>query len=158
MRLSHYFVVWLASISLPLQAGLLLAPITTSAALADDDTILVKVFQARIVKIPAGAQTLVIGNPLVADVTLQNGVMIVTGKGYGETNFIALDASGNPVAESMIRVVAANNNLVVQRGMDRQSYSCAPRCEPTIQLGDDADYFGKVSGQFQTVTSQATGK
>jgi len=132
--------------------------LSSSAALAEDNVIVVTADQARIVKIPQGAKTLVIGNPIIADVTLQNGVMIVTGKGFGETNFIALDGLGNPVAESTIRVVAARNVLVVQRGMDRQSYTCAPDCEATVRLGDDPKFFGDTAGQFQTRAAQAGGK
>jgi len=128
------------------------------AAQAEDNVIVVTADQARIVKIPQGAKTLVIGNPIIADVTLQNGVMIVTGKGFGETNFIALDGLGNPVAESTIRVVANNNVLVVQRGLDRQSYTCSPRCEATVRLGDDAKFFGEVAGQFQARAAQAAGR
>jgi Flp pilus assembly secretin CpaC len=123
-----------------------------------DDTIVVTADQARIVKIPAGAQTLVIGNPFIADVTLQNGVMIVTGKGFGETNFIAIDAAGNPVAESTIRVIGASNALVVQRGLEQQSYTCAPRCQPTVKLGDDPKYMSEVAGEFQSHSAQAGGK
>jgi len=142
----------------PLLAGLLWLCFATFPASAEDNVIVVTADQARIVKIPQGAKTLVIGNPIIADVTLQNGVMIVTGKGFGETNFIALDGLGNPVAESTIRVVANDNVLVVQRGMDRQSYTCAPRCEATVRLGDDSKYFGEVAGQFQARAAQASGK
>lgn len=157
MRQFRRFAAWLITRSF--SQLLMLALIVNAPAFAEENTIIVKVFQARIVKIPAGARTLVIGNPIVADVTMQNGVMIVTGKGFGETNFIALDDSGNPVAESIIRVIAGTNNLLVQRGMERQSLSCAPRCEPTVQLGDDAKYFGEVSGQFNSVNAQgASGK
>jgi Flp pilus assembly secretin CpaC len=126
-------------------------------ALAGDSPLVVTVDQARVVKIPPGVQTLIIGNPIIADVTLlkQGGAMIVTGKGFGETNLIALDAAGDPVAESMIRVVDGNNALVVQRGLERQSYTCAPRCEPTVKLGDDAQYFGAVAGQIQSRNAQA---
>ena len=70
--------------------------------LAADGRIVAVIDQAKLIKIPAGTQTLVIGNPTVADVTLmkQNGLMILSPKAFGETNFIALDAAGNPVAES----------------------------------------------------------
>jgi hypothetical protein len=47
--------------------------------------------------------------------------------------------------------------LLVQRGLDRQSYSCAPQCLPTAKLGDDAKYFGDVSGQVKEHNAQATG-
>jgi Flp pilus assembly secretin CpaC len=159
MRLSHYFAAWLVLKSLPLRASFILLMFCGNALQARaDDTIVVTADQARIVKIPAGAQTLVIGNPIIADVTLQNGVMIVTGKGFGETNFIALDSSGNPVAESTIRVIGANNALVVQRGMEQQSYTCAPRCQPTVKLGDDPKYMNEVAGEFQAHNSQAGSK
>ena len=123
-----------------------------------EDNLTVTVDQARIVKVPAGTRTLVIGNPMIADVTLlKNGAaMVVTGKGFGETNFIALDADGKPVAQSEIRVVSSTNALVVQRGMDRQSYSCLPRCQPTAHLGDDTGYFNDVAAQIQAHNAQAT--
>jgi len=158
MRFSQCFAAWFVSRPFVTLAGLLVALTCGTPFRAAADSIVVTADQARIVKIPSGAQTLVIGNPMIADVTLQNGVMIVTGKGFGETNFIALDAAGNPVAESMIRVIGANNALVVQRGLDQQSYSCNPRCEPTAKLGDDSKYFSEVAGQFQTHNAQAGGK
>lgn len=158
MRLSQRFAAWLALKSFPFQVALILALACGTTAFADTDKIVVTVDHARIVKIPANAKTLVIGNPIIADVTLQNGVMIVTGKGFGQTNFIALDDAGNPVAESMIEVIGGTNALVVQRGMDQQSYSCAPRCEPTVKLGDDPKYMGEVSGQVQAHSAAAGGR
>lgn len=124
------------------------------------EELVVKVDQARPVKVPPGTQTLIIGNPMIADVTLlrQGSVMVLTGKGFGETNFIALDAAGNPVAQSVIRVIAGDDALVVQRGLERQSYTCAPRCQPTVRLGDDPKYFGEVSSQVAAHNSQANGK
>ncbi|QXX75745.1 hypothetical protein MHY1_02576 [Methylovirgula sp. HY1] len=118
----------------------------------------VTVDQARIVKVPAGTRTLIIGNPMIADVTLlKNGhTMVLTGKGFGQTNFIALDAKGAQVAQSEIRVVSANNGLIVQRGMDRQSYACAPRCQPAARLGDDPAYFNQVAAQIDAHNKQAT--
>jgi hypothetical protein len=123
-----------------------------------EDTLVVTVDQARVVKVPSAARTLVIGNPMIADVTLlkQGGTMVVTGKGFGETNLIALDTNGNPVAQSMVQVVGGGNALVVQRGMDRQSYECAPRCQPTARLGDDPKFYGDVTAQIRAHDAQAT--
>ena len=67
-----------------------------TAANADSDTIAVSVDQAKLVKLPGRVATLVVGNPLIADVTLQSGgVIVVTGKGYGATNVIAMDRAGD---------------------------------------------------------------
>lgn len=124
------------------------------------DIIVVKVDEARPVKVPSSSQTLIIGNPMIADVTLlkQGSVMVLTGKGFGETNFIALDANGNQVAEFTVRVVLGDNALIVQRGLDRQSYTCAPHCQPTARLGDDPKYFGEVTSQVTAHNSQANTK
>jgi Flp pilus assembly secretin CpaC len=133
-----------------------LGAVSALPALAEDTKIVAVIDQARLVKIPAGAQTLVIGNPTVADVTLmkQTNVMVLTPKAFGETNFIALDENGNPLAESMIQVVAGTSSLTVQRGMDRQSYSCTPKCQPTERLGDDDKYLTAVAAQDQAHTAR----
>jgi hypothetical protein len=87
-------------------------------------------------------------NLIVADVTMLkgSGAMVVTGKGFGDTNLIALDAQGNVLLEKTVRVVPTGTVLIVQRGMERESYSCAPQCMPTVQLGDGKS-FGDTSGQ-----------
>ena len=115
---------------------------------ANDRTIMVDLDYARIVKIPAGAQTLVIGNPLIADVTMlkSNQLMVITGKSFGTTNLIVLDGSGAQVGESMITVVPANDKLVVMRGPHRESYSCKPDCMPAVDLGDDHAYMNDTIG------------
>jgi Flp pilus assembly secretin CpaC len=126
---------------------------------AMEETLVVTIDQARVVKVPPGTETLIVGNAAIADVTLlkQGAAMIVTGKGFGETNFIALDGAGNALALPLIRVVGGRSALLVQRGLDRQSYSCAPQCLPTAKLGDDVKYFGDISGQVKDHNAQATG-
>ena len=93
---------------------------------------------AKVARLPPSATTLVIGNPTIADITmLKNaGSMVITGKSYGETNLIALDKNGELVAESAIRVRPSGAHVLVQRGGERESYSCAPDCMLAPQLGD----------------------
>ncbi len=133
--------------------------IPPSAVRAEETTIVAVIDQARLVKIPPGTETLVIGNPTVADVTLlkQNSMMILTPRSFGQTNFIALDGHGNAVAQSVIEVVAGTNTMIVQRGTARESYSCAPRCQPTEQLGDDDGYVRKNADQAQAHTARLSG-
>ncbi|PSC06249.1 pilus assembly protein [Alsobacter soli] len=113
------------------------------------DSIVVQTDHAQVLKLPPKATTIVIGNPMIADVAVQkNGSMVLTGKAYGETNLIAQDASGAVIGESKIRVEAATDNMViVQRGMERETYSCAPRCQPTLSLGDQKQHFESVGAQ-----------
>lgn len=118
----------------------------------------VMIDHAKVIRLPEKTQTVIVGNPTIADVTTQkNGILIVTGKSYGITNLIALDGAGALLAESMIRVQAPVDAVVtVQRGLERESYSCTPNCQPSAQLGDSAKYFGEVSGQAGQRNTAAT--
>lgn len=133
---------------------LLVGAQTAATAQAQTPVLSVTLDQAKIARVPDGTVTLVIGNPIVADVTMLkgSGAMVVTGKGFGETNLIALDARGNVLDEKTVRVVPTTTTLIVQRGMERESYSCAPRCMPTVQLGDGKE-FNDASSQISARNS-----
>lgn len=130
---------------------LLLLALCGEARAAGERTIYVDLDYARVVRIPQGAQTLVIGNPLIADVTMlkNNQLMVVTGKSFGTTNIILLDSAGSQVAESFITVAPASDKLVVMRGPHRESYSCRPDCMPTVDLGDDNKYMSDTISQIK---------
>ena len=141
-----------------LAAAVLLSPAFATAA-PDPDRIAVNVDQAKLVKLPGGIATIVVGNPLIADVTLQNGgVVVVTGKGYGATNFIALDRTGQVLVDRQIQVEGPTDQLVtVYRGVDRETYSCMPVCQRRITLGDGETYFKSTMDQAGSLNSQASG-
>lgn len=121
------------------------------------DTINVTVDQAQVMKLPEGVVTLVVGNPLIADVSIQSGGMIVvTGKGYGVTNMMALDRVGTLLEEKTIQVQGSRDSVVIYRGTERESYSCTPKCERRITLGDSPDFFNATISQSGTRTGQAT--
>ena len=136
--------------------ALLLATAMTRPARAAD-TLTVAVDQATITKMPDNVTTLVIGNPLIADVTVQpGGLLVVTGKGYGTTNLIALDRSGAVLTERTIQVLGPQDQIVyVYRGANRESFSCTPDCEPRITLGDSAGFFDQTIGQAGTRNARA---
>jgi hypothetical protein len=154
---------WRLSIGLAVRllAGLGPACLAQGAGAAGDHTIVVKLDFAKVVKLPAKAQTIILGNPIVADVTVVRGsdMMIITGKGYGISNLVILDRGGNVVGNEVIRVEQEGAPLViVQRGMDRESYSCFPRCQPTIELGDSAGYAKGWADAIQARNSLAVGQ
>lgn len=123
-----------------------------SPARAETSAIAVILDQAKIAKLPQGTTTLVVGNPMIADVTMlkNNNTMIITGKGFGETNLIAIDAAGALIEERQIQVLPAKTVLVLQNGSSRISYSCNPACMPTVQLGDDDKTFKDAGEQMST--------
>jgi hypothetical protein len=133
-------------------AAALFAAVTAASlpAAANETVIPVTVDRATVLKAPAGTAMVVIGNPGIADVSVQkNGVMVLTGKSFGETNMIALNEKGEMISESWLRVRPANrsSHVTVFRAGEPETYSCAPDCSPTVTLGDKADFFGKAGGQ-----------
>jgi hypothetical protein len=125
-------------------AWALFAAVATAPVRADTDTVIIHVDQAQLLKLPDRVATVVIGNPLIADATLQSGgILVVTGKGYGATNLMALDRNGRVIMDKPVRVLGPSDPdlVVVYNGSARESYSCAPQCQPRIALGDSAKYF-----------------
>ncbi len=123
------------------------------------DVLPVTLDQAQIAKLPPGTSTLIIGNPMIADVTMlkSGGEMVVTGKGYGQTNLIALDSEGAILLERQLRVLPAKTVVVLQNGASRVSYACNPECMPTVQLGDDTKTFNDAGSEITTRNGYATG-
>ncbi len=114
--------------------------------------------QASIVRLPERVATIVIGNPLIADVSVQpGGLMVLTGKGYGMTNIVALDRAGNVLMERDVEVVGPQSDkiVVVYRGVNRESYSCAPMCERRITLGDTPEFFQTAISEAESRSSRA---
>src|SRR4051812_28958984 len=106
--------------------GLVLVAVVLAAVAADraaraagpvdqsGDIIKVNLDQARMLKLPEGTATLVVGNPLIADVAVQSGgTMVVTGKGYGNTNLVALDRNGTVILDHQVEVQGPQGSTVV---------------------------------------------
>lgn len=119
----------------------------------------VAVDRATVVRAPENTATIIIGNPLIADATTQkNGVMVVTGKSFGTTNIMLLDAKGAILSETTVSVRRAADGLVVQRGGKRESYSCTPRCEPVLAIGDNQESFAQTAGQISQRAGMSAGR
>jgi hypothetical protein len=135
-----------------LLAAVLVGPtVMTFAAVPSHaaDMVKVELDQARIYRLAAPANTIIIGNPAIADATLQDAqTLIVTGRAYGQTNLVVLDEQGETITDVQLAVLAASENLVtVYKGVKRQSLSCLPDCQPTAVPGDDSQHFGGILGQ-----------
>jgi hypothetical protein len=145
----------------PAAALLLIALAAPSLATpaATPDTISVVLDQARLLQLPDRAANVIVGNPMIADLSIQpGGLAVITGKGYGSTNFIVTDKKGAVLLEKTVEVTGpSDKTVVVYRGVTRQTYSCTPVCEPRVTLGDtgqdffdsslDKDFFGKTVEQ-----------
>ncbi|MFD1703919.1 pilus assembly protein N-terminal domain-containing protein [Methylopila henanensis] len=132
---------------------------TAVAAQAAESQLDVTVDRASLMRAPDGVATIVIGNPLIADATTQrNGVIVVTGKSFGSTNIVLLDAKGEVLSETIVSVARGRNNTVmVQRGTKRESFACNPRCEPVLAIGDNKETFEATAGQISQRQGMSVG-
>jgi len=112
---------------------------------------------ARILRIPTSAATVIVGNPGIADVTIQDPrTLILTGKSYGRTNLVALDISGEAIADMIIEVTRSQTEvLTVYLGAARTTLACSPECQPIILVGDDVGYTGNTIASAQIVAGAA---
>ena len=136
----------------------LVAGLWTQTPARADEVISINVDQAQLLNLPDRVATIVIGNPLIADATVQSGgVLVVTGKGYGMTNLLALDRNGRVLMSRMVEVRGAGTSdiVTVYKGIERESYSCAPNCERRITLGDSPGFFNATLSQSGARNGQA---
>jgi Flp pilus assembly secretin CpaC len=91
--------------------------------------------QAKIVKLSRPADTIVIGNPAIADAAVQDGTTIVlTGKGFGVTNLVVLDEAGSPIVDEQVTVSRQTTSSVrIYRRANMQTLSCTPYCESSYK-------------------------
>jgi hypothetical protein len=130
---------------------------TPSPARADE-VVSINVDQAQLLTLPDRVATIVIGNPLIADATVQSGgVLVITGKGFGMTNLLGLDRNGRVLMSRMVEVRGAGTSdiVTVYKGIERESYSCAQNCERRITLGDSPGFFNATLSQSGARNGQA---
>jgi Flp pilus assembly secretin CpaC len=111
----------------------------------------VAVDRAKVMRVSRPADIVIVGNPAIADATVRdNQTLIITGRSFGSTNLIVLDAEGQAIAEEIVTVTQPDDGLVtVFRRASRQTYSCTPQCAPTLTIGDSDSVFNAVNSQIQ---------
>ena len=127
------------------------------ALAASDITLLTD--QAKILQVTGQPGTIVVGNPSIADVTVQGQRVVLMGRNYGVTNIIILDREGKQLAALDVTVQITDKNAVhVFKAGGRMSLTCAPVCEQSLQVGDDpVRAFDPLVKQMQTKSDMASG-
>lgn len=125
-----------------------IAVLPLSVARAND--LVVKYDQSTLLRMPRPVAEIIIGNPLIVEVTPQsNDMLVVTGKTFGITNVIALDHNRNIIQDQRVLVVRDDAKAVtLHRGTHRESYNCAPYCNPSLVPGDHTKYFQETGSTF----------
>lgn len=103
-------------------------------ALAEEPLMRVYMDHARVLKLDRPVSKVIIGNADVADATVADAQTIVlTGRNFGTTNLVLLDADGNAIVDERILVSIDEGNTVrIFRQTDRSVLSCTPNCEEHV--------------------------
>jgi Flp pilus assembly secretin CpaC len=96
--------------------------------------------QAAHITLGGPVRDIVVGDPLVADVSIVNErTLVVLGKKAGATTLLAFDAHGQTLADRQIMVTSIPDQaVVVQRGAKATTYACGTRCSALTPETADA--------------------
>lgn len=114
-------------------AAVLAAPVVVTAQSA---SLNVEIDQAARVQLRAPAGSVIVGNPQIADVTVvDSNTLYITGKGYGVTEVVAVDAIGRTVFQSQVVVSAGAGagRVRVWRGGQATEMACGLSCSPSLR-------------------------
>ncbi|WP_296173641.1 pilus assembly protein N-terminal domain-containing protein [uncultured Brevundimonas sp.] len=122
------------TLSLGLTAALFALGVA-AAAQAQSRPLNVEIDHATRVQLRGPAGSVIVANPRIADVTVVDAnTLFITGKGYGVTEVIAVDALGRPLFQSQVVVSAGSNGSVrVWRGAQATEMACGSSCSPSVR-------------------------
>lgn len=132
-----------------LSLGLVVASVAiTAPAQAGnyDGAYTVELNKTEIVRLSEPASAVIVGNPQIADVSVHSSdTVFVVGRGYGQTNLIVMNANGQTIMNADIQVTgsSAPGNVRLYSGNGRQTYNCAPYCQPSPILGDSVNFISQ---------------
>lgn len=144
-------------LSLSMLAVASLSIFTATASPAGTE-IVVMADEAKLVSVGGDISTVVVGNPAIADATVQGQNVFIHGRSYGSTNLIVLDKEGSQIANLGVTVMqGGNSNLTVFRGGGKYSYVCEPQCQVALRVGDKPDFFDSVESETTKKIGISTG-
>lgn len=107
-----------------------------AAAMAQAAPMNVEIDQATRVPLRAPAGSVIVGNPQIADVTVvDSNTLYITGKGYGVTEVVAVDAIGRTVFQRQIVVTdgAGAGRVRMWRGAQSTEMACGSSCSASVR-------------------------
>jgi Pilus formation protein N terminal region len=102
--------------------------------------------QSQLITVNAEPGSIVVGNPSIADASINGRQIFIHGHTFGQTNLMVFDSNGNKLLDFELTVAHNTSNQVAlfastpYQGPLRYSYSCAPYCEANMVPGDNFDW------------------
>lgn len=103
----------------------------TCGQASDEGMMRVFLNHAKVLKLDQPVSKVIVGNSEVADATVADShTIVLTGKAFGTTNLVLLDADGNALLDERILVSIDEGNTVrMFKQTERTILSCTPTCE-----------------------------
>lgn len=151
-----FFKTYLLSVSAGLAVALG-ALAMSPAAFALESLYSVPLNKNELVRLPAPASAVIVGDPTVADVSIHSSdTILVIGRSFGETNLIILDEAGRTMMDADIQVVDSRSKgrvRVYKIGEGRETYNCTPDCLPAPALGDGAGFLSAFTSTAGAISN-----
>ena len=102
--------------------------------------------QSQVITVNADPASIVVGNPSIADASINGRQIFIHGHSFGQTNLMVFDQAGNKLIDYELTISHNTSNQVVyyggtpEDGPLRYSYSCAPNCESNMIPGDNVNW------------------
>jgi Flp pilus assembly secretin CpaC len=111
------------------------AALLGAAGVAQAQSLNVEIDRSSRINLRGQAASVIVGNPAIADVTVVDAnTLFVTGKGYGVTEVVAVDALGRTLYQGEVIVTGGSSGSVrVWRGAQATEMACAASCSPSVR-------------------------
>lgn len=118
-------------------SALAAAALLGAAGAAQAQSLNVEIDRSSRISLRGQAASVIVGNPAIADVTVVDAnTLFVTGKGYGVTEVVAVDALGRTLYQGEVVVTGGSTGSVrVWRGAQATEMACAASCAPSVRNG-----------------------
>lgn len=74
--------------------------------------------------------TIIIGNPAIADATVQDNKLLLSGKGFGNTNVMIFNDDGEKIRDWQVHVIRQDPyGVAVFKAGKQELYTCKADCE-----------------------------
>lgn len=105
------------------------------AGVAQAQSLNVEIDRSSRINLRGQAASVIVGNPEIADVTVVDAnTLFVTGKGYGVTEVVAVDALGRTLYQGEVIVTGGSTGSVrVWRGGQATEMACAASCSTSVR-------------------------
>ncbi|WP_029418160.1 pilus assembly protein N-terminal domain-containing protein [Brevundimonas bacteroides] len=116
-------------------SALAAAALLSAAGVAQAQSLNVEIDRSSRISLRGAAASVIVGNPEIADVTVVDAsTLFVTGKGYGVTEVVAVDALGRTLYQGEVVVTGGSTGSVrVWRGAQATEMACAASCAPSVR-------------------------